>query len=84
MSDAQSSGDWFRAWLHPAALFALLAVLGSAYAAVLLQRERIARLEARIEVIEKEYQRRDVVVSQLEGIAHRLAAIETAITARPR
>ena len=74
--------DLWRAWLSPAVLIVILGVLGSAYAAVLLQRERIARLEARVAVIEAEYSRRDVVVAELKAIAHRLEAIERALAAR--
>ena len=84
MAEAGPGATYWQAWLHPAALLVLLGVLGSAYAAVLLQRERIARLEARVAVIEAEYSRRDVVVAELKGIAHRLEAIEAAVVARPR
>lgn len=82
MAEAEAGATYWQAWLHPAALLALLAIVGSAYAAVLLQRERIARLEARVAVIEAEYSRRDVVVAELKGIAHRLEAIERALATR--
>jgi len=73
-----------QAWLQPTVLIVVLGVLGSAYAAVLLQRERIARLEARIEVVETQYQRRDVVREQLDAIIQRLGAIERAVQERPK
>ena len=82
MAEAETRATYWQAWLQPAVLFVLLGVAGSFYAAVLLQRERIARLEARVAVIEAEYSRRDVVVAELKGIAHRLEAIERALATR--
>ena len=76
------SDYWWSVWLHPAAVLVLLGVLGSAYAAVLLQRERIARLEARVAVVETQAARRDVVLVQLEAINQRLAVIERALDRR--
>lgn len=76
------AGYAWAQWLHPAAVLVLLGVLGSAYAAVLLQRERIARLEARVAVVENQAARRDVVLVQLEAIVQRLTAIEHALERR--
>ena len=83
MTDADRPTLW-HAWLQPAALLVVLGVLGSSYAAVLLQRERIQRLEARIAVIETQYQRQDVVRAQLDAIIQRLGAIERAVQERAK
>ena len=73
---------WRHQWLHPMTLFALLGILGTAYAAFMLHRERVERLEARIVKIEEEYQRKEVQKEQLEAILQRLEAIEASLKAR--
>lgn len=77
-----SDASYWAAWLHPAAVLALLAIGGSGYAAVLLQAARIARLEERLTVVEQQYQRQDVTRVQLDAILQRLGAIEQAVTER--
>jgi hypothetical protein len=63
-------------------LLALLGMLGTAYAAFMLHRERVERLEARIAVVEQDAQRKDVSREQYNAILQRLNSIEAAVTRR--
>lgn len=74
--------DWKREWLAPSTIFAVLGILGTAYAAFMLHRERLERLEQRIAVVENEYQRKEVQREQLNAIIQRLSSIETELKAR--
>jgi Tfp pilus assembly protein PilO len=60
-------------------IIALLGILGTAYAAFALHRERVERLEERIATIEREYQLKEVQRVQYEAILQRLVLIEDAL-----
>jgi len=80
MTDVVSA--WKREWVSPTVVVALLGILGTAYAAFMVQRVRIQALEVRIAAVEQDYQRSEVVRVQLDAIIQRLAAIESAVNER--
>ena len=63
-------------WLSPPTLLTVIAIVGTIYAAFVLHRERLERLEARIAVVEQDTQRKDVAREQLEAMRQRLTALE--------
>lgn len=73
-----------REWLNPTVVVAILGIVGTAYAGFMVQRERIARLEQRVERIEIEYERRAVIASELKAIHAELDRIRRVIEQQPR
>lgn len=79
--------DYLRLWLSPAVLLPVMAMVLGLYVASQIQSERHAALAAtvdeattalrlRVEQVERDYQRRDVLAEVLRSMDVRLSAIE--------
>ena len=66
-------------WKNPTVIVALLGILGTAYAAFMVQRVKIEALEKRISVVESDFTRREVVVLELKAINVRLDDLRRAV-----
>lgn len=71
-------------WLHPSVLMPVAAVLITLYVTQVLQAERLESMRVRMESIERDYQRRDVLAEQLRSIDGRLYVIEQRLSAEAR
>jgi hypothetical protein len=67
--------DWSQ-WTAPPTLIALFVALGTMYGGWVVQQERMDGMRVRLEAVERDYQRRDVLAEQLRNINDRLYAIE--------
>jgi len=74
---APPQGDpyWLQ-WVQPPTVIAIVVSAATVYGAGVIQAERIDAMRGRIEQIERDYQRRDVLAEQLRSIDARLYQIE--------
>lgn len=71
--------SYWQQWLQPQTVIALMVALGTVYGSSVLQVERIEVMRTRLDAIERDYQRRDVLAERLQSIDNRLSAIEQAV-----
>lgn len=76
-------GDsYWQQWLQPPTVIAIVVAAVTMYGAYVLQSERIETMRAKVDAIERDYQRRDVLTEQLRSIDERLEAIEVSVGAK--
>jgi hypothetical protein len=67
--------DWSQ-WTAPPTIIAAMVAAGTMYGGGVVQQERMDGMRVRLEAVERDYQRRDVLAEQLRNINERLYAIE--------
>lgn len=81
-SEPESPSYWSQ-WVQPPTIITLLVAAATVYGSQVIQAERLETMRSKVEAIERDYQRRDVLAEQLRSIDGRLLAIETRL-ALPR
>lgn len=74
-SEAHTESYW-RQWLQPPTVITLIVAAATVYGSQVIQAERLETMRAKVESIERDYQRRDVLAEQLRSIDGRLYVIE--------
>jgi Tfp pilus assembly protein PilO len=67
---------YLQQWTAPPTVIAVVVAVTTLYGGWVVQQERLDALRMRIEVVEREYQRRDVLAEQLRSMNERLYSIE--------
>lgn len=75
MDELNHEGYW-RQWLQPPTVITLIVAGATVYGSQVIQAERLETMRAKVEAIERDYQRRDVLAEQLRSIDGRLYVIE--------
>ena len=68
-------GYWAQ-WVQPPTIITLVVAAATVYGAQVIQSERLETMRSKVEAIERDYQRRDVLAEQLRSIDGRLYVIE--------
>lgn len=71
--------SYWAQWLQPPTVITLVVAAATVYGAQVIQSERLEAMRAKVEAIERDYQRRDVLAERLQSIDERLRSIESAI-----
>jgi hypothetical protein len=75
--DNRHGGDsYWRQWVQPPTVITLIVAAATVYGSQVIQAERLETMRAKVEAIERDYQRRDVLAEQLRSIDGRLYTIE--------
>jgi Tfp pilus assembly protein PilO len=75
MSEEQRPGYW-QQWTAPPTVIAISVAIVTVYGGWVIQQERLEVLRARVEAVERDYARREVLAEQLRNIDARLFSIE--------
>lgn len=71
--DARS---YIQQWTSPPTVLALIGMVVTLYASHVVQQERVEALKAQVDIIQRDYQRQDVLRETLRTIDMRLTGIE--------
>lgn len=77
--DAQVGGSYWSQWTTPPTVITLIVAAATVYGTQVIQAERLEAMRAKVEAIERDYQRRDVLSERLRSIDDRLLVIERAL-----
>jgi hypothetical protein len=73
---------YWEQWTSPPTIITVIVAAVTLYGSHVIQAERLDTMRARVEMIERDYQRRDVLAEQLRSIDTRLGAIEKSVGAK--
>ena len=76
--------SYWEQWTAPPTIITLIVAAVSLYGSHVIQAERLDSMRGKVEAIERDYQRRDVLAEQLRSIDSRLEAIEASVGAKSR
>ena len=68
--------SYWQQWVQPPTVITLIVAAATVYGSQVIQAERLETMRAKVEAIERDYQRRDVLAEQLRSIDGRLYTIE--------
>jgi glyoxylase-like metal-dependent hydrolase (beta-lactamase superfamily II) len=74
--------SYWDQWTAPPTVITLLVAAVTLYGSHVIQAERLDIMRGRVEAIERDYQRRDVLAEQLRSIDTRLGVIEASVGAK--
>lgn len=80
---ASETGGYWQQWAQPPTIITLIVAAATVYGASVIQGERLETMRAKVDAIERDYQRRDVLAEQLRSIDARLSQIEIKVGAAP-
>lgn len=72
----EDAPSYWQQWVQPPTVITLIVAAATVYGSQVIQSERLETMRAKVEAIERDYQRRDVLAEQLRSIDGRLYAIE--------
>ena len=75
----QTGGGYWAQWTTPPTVITLIVAAATVYGTQVIQAERLEAMRAKVEAIERDYQRRDVLSERLRSIDDRLLVIERAL-----
>jgi Tfp pilus assembly protein PilO len=76
--------SYWEQWTTPPTVITLVVAAVTLYGSHVVQAERLDIMRSKVEAIERDYQRRDVLAEQLRSIDARLEAIEASVGAKSR
>lgn len=76
--------SYWAQWTQPPTIITLVVAAATVYGSQVIQAERLDAMRAKVEAIERDYQRRDVLAERLQSIDERLRSIESAIASDAR
>jgi hypothetical protein len=74
--DVRREHGYWAQWVQPPTIITLVVAAATVYGAQVIQSERLETMRSKVEAIERDYQRRDVLAEQLRSIDSRLYVIE--------
>ena len=72
----EDAPSYWAQWVQPPTVITLIVAAATVYGSQVIQAERLETMRAKVEAIERDYQRRDVLAEQLRSIDGRLYVIE--------
>jgi hypothetical protein len=84
--EQEEAPSYWSQWFQPPTVITLIVAAATVYGSQVIQAERLETMRAKVEAIERDYQRRDVLAERLSSIDGRLLVIEQRLgaEARPR
>lgn len=82
--DGGHDGGYWRQWFQPPTVITLVVAAATVYGSQVIQAERLETMRSKVEAIERDYQRRDVLAERLQSIDGRLLKIEVTLGAAER
>lgn len=76
--------SYWAQWLQPPTVITLIVAAVTIYGSQVIQAERLETMRAKVEAIERDYSRRELVALELRNIDARLQAIEVKLGAGDR
>ena len=70
---------YWEQWTQPPTIITLIVAAVTLYGSHVIQAERLDSMRTKVETIERDYQRRDVLAEQLRSIDARLGVIEISL-----
>jgi hypothetical protein len=76
--EQEAAPSYWHQWLQPPTVITLIVAAATVYGSQVIQAERLETMRQKVDAIERDYQRRDVIAEQLRSIDARLFVIEQA------